>query len=86
MHVEINKSEKIRVETYSGPFIDVTHVGYESLAVDIYGFLGYVELRKKDKRLRLFQFPEKSYKKDCDFEWWEDAEIVFSYNEKGKDA
>ncbi len=83
--MQLDSTDKIRIKTYSGPFIDVRHVAYESLAVDMYRFQGYMEMLKKDGCFRLFQFPKKSRKKDYDFGWWKDAEVVFSYNEQGKD-
>jgi hypothetical protein len=85
MDIQLQGKESIRVKTYSGPFIDIRHIDYESLAVDLYAFQGYIELRQKDRQFRLFQFPKKSYKKDHDFGWWKDAEVIFSYNENGKD-
>ncbi len=89
MHLKIYKDESIRVETPHSDteiFVDVRQVGYQSLAVDFYGFQGYIEIRKKENHVRVFQFPKKSYKKECDFGWWEDAEVIFSYNENGKDS
>ena len=85
MVMELQNKDKIRIKTYSGSFMDIFHINPESLAVDLYAFQGYIELRKKDRVFRLFQFPKKSYKKDHDFGWWEDAEVVFSHNENGKD-
>ena len=85
MDINLYSEQRVRIKTYSGPYIDIQHVGYESLAVDIHGQNGYVELRKKSGSLRLFQFIKKSHKKECDFGYWNDAEIVFSYNRDGKD-
>ena len=85
MDLNLYAKQRVRVKTSHGPFLDLEHVGYESLAIDMYSFQGYIEIRKKGTHLRIFQFPKKSYKKECDFGYWEDGEVVFSYNEHGKD-
>ncbi len=85
MELELHQDQKIRVKTFAGPYIDIRHIGYQSLSVALHGQCGYIEVRKKDREINVFQFPKKAYKKEYDFGWWEDAEVVFSYNEKGKD-
>ncbi len=86
MNLKLYQDENIRIETpHSGIFTEVRYVGYETLAVDLYGFQGYIEIRKRNDNIRVFHFPQKFYKKECDFGFWEDAEIVFSYNKNGKD-
>ena len=41
----------------------------------------YIEIRKKDNQVAMFVFPKKGYKKEIDFGYWEDAEVVYSINE-----
>jgi hypothetical protein len=87
MHLKLYQDDSIRcsVDHRENTFTDIRRVGFDSLAIDLYGMCGYVELRLKDGNIRIFQFPRKSYKKECDFGYWSDAEVVYSYNRDGKD-
>ena len=85
MEINLNCDDRIRLKSSDGPFIDVQHVGFESVAIDMYSFQGYIEIRKKGNHFRVFQFPKKSYKKELNFGYWDDAEIIYSFNENGKD-
>lgn len=80
MDLKLYQGQKVRVNTHDGLFVDVEHVGFESLGFNFHGQCGYIEIRLKDGEHKVFQFPKKSYKKECDFGWWEDAEIVYSYH------
>ena len=83
MDIRLFQKQGVRLKTHHS-FVDVKYIGYESLAIDMH-FQEYIEIRKKEGHLRIFQFPKKSYKKECEFGYWEDAEVVFSYNLNGKD-
>ena len=87
MNLRLQHKESIRIvgDCKENNFIDVSGVGYESLAIDLFGTFQYIEIRKKETQLRVFTFIKKSYKKECDFGWWEDAEVVYSLNLNGKD-
>jgi hypothetical protein len=60
----------------------VNSVGYESMAIDLFGSFSYIEIRQKENKIRVFSFQKKSYKKECDFGWWEDAEVVYAMNKR----
>ena len=84
MNLKLYKDESLRViaDYKENNFINITGVGHESMAVDMYSHFQYIEIRKKKDLLRVFVFPKKSLKKECDFGWWEDAQVVFSQNEQ----
>ena len=61
-------------------FIDVRAFGYEAMAIDLFPRFQYIEIRKKQDVVRVFTFLKKSYKKECVFGWWEDAEVILAIN------
>jgi hypothetical protein len=85
MEIELYADERVRVKT-SKTLIDVQRIGYDSLGINLSSFEAYIEIRKKGGELKVFQFPKRSYKKENEFGYWKDAEVVFSYNRNGKDA
>lgn len=85
MEIVLQGEERFRIDGGYGDlsnFIDVSKVDFAGIGVDIYSGFQYIELRKKQDRLKLFTFPKKSIKKEYDFGWWSDAEIVYSLNEQ----
>ena len=50
------------------------------MAIDLFASFQYIEIRKKDEQVRVFTFKRKSDKKDCDFKWWGDAEVILAIN------
>jgi len=86
MDLRIRRDDSVRVvgDFDGSNFMDIRSVGYESLAVDFYGHFNYIEIREKEDKVRVFSFPKKSLKKECDFGWWEDAEVVFALNKRIK--
>ena len=84
MRIKLDNKDKIRIvgDNKELNFIDTQVVGYESLAIDLYTSFYYIEIRKKESQIRVFTFPKKSYKKECDFGWWEDAEVIYALNEQ----
>lgn len=66
-------------------FTDVRFQEYGVFGIELYEQCGYIEIRKKQRQIKVFQFLRKSHKKEFNFDWWEDAEIVFTYNGNGKD-
>ena len=85
MDIKLHTTDKIRIDGSYGSldnFIDITKPDYGSIAINLYASFCYIELRKKGDRLKLFTFPKKSMKKDCDLGWWEDAEVVYAINEQ----
>jgi len=85
MDLELFQKQRVRIKTGSGPFVDAEHTGFASLGFIFHGQCGYIEIRMKKGDHKVFQFPRKAHKKECDFGWWEDAEVVYSYNRNGKD-
>ena len=84
METRIRKDDRLRIvgDFKGNNFIDIRQVGYESIAVDLHASFNYIEIRRKEQQIRVFTFPKKSLKKECDFGWWEDAEVVYSVNEQ----
>lgn len=82
MNIKLYKDDNLRIygDHNQNNFIDVKSVGYESLSVDFFSSFVYIEIRKKESKLRVFTFNKKSHKKECDFGWWEDAEVVYALN------
>ena len=86
METRLYHKERIRisVDHKHNTFVDVSHLNYECLSVDFYAF-NYHELRQKEDHIKMFSWDKKAYKKELDFGWWEDAEVVWSFNREGKD-
>lgn len=84
MEIKLQIDDNFRViADYKGHnFINIAKVGYEAMAVDLHAQFQYIEIRRKNERIRVFSFMKKSHKKECDFGWWEDAEVIFSLNEQ----
>ena len=83
MNLKLYHGYKLRIvgDFEDQNFIDIEGVGYESLAIGLFKSFHYIEIREKESMIRVFTFPKKSLKKECDFGWWADAEVVFSRNE-----
>ena len=84
MDIKLQREDSFRItaDHRGNNFIDVAQVGYESMAVDLFAHFVYIEIRKKEDRLRVFTFAKKSLKKECDFGWWGNADVVFALNEQ----
>lgn len=91
MQLSLHGNERIRIaertDSNNNCFIDVElpENSYRAISADFYGQNGYIEIRKKDGDLKIYQFKKKSHKKEIDFGYWEDAEVVYSFNREGKD-
>ena len=84
MELKLHSNQRIRVST-SDSYLDVEAIEHEiGLMIDLYPNFTehapykYIELREKKGWYRLFCFKCKSYKKDYDFNYWNDAKIVWS--------
>lgn len=53
----------------------------QSLEVSFYTSNLYIEVRKKEGQICSFYFESKRHKRDYDFGWWEDSEVVFANND-----
>ena len=84
MNIKLRESDRFRlsVDHDNDNFIDINHVGYEALAVDFYLHFQYIEIRRKKDQIRVFSFKKKSHKKECDFGWWKDADVIMAINEQ----
>jgi len=84
MNIRFYKDDTLRItgDHKGNNFIDIDAVGYESLAITLQTIFYYIEVRRKKGEIRIFTFPKKSYKKDCDFGYWEDAKVVLAINEQ----
>ena len=84
MELRVRTEEGIRVigDHKNDNIVDVNGVGYDSLAIDLYPRFYYIEIRKKEDQIRVFTFPKKSSKKDCDFGWWKDADVILAVNDR----
>ena len=85
MEIKLQTDDRFRVDVSEGSFdnfINIQKAGYAGLAIDLFTGFQYVEIRKKEGILRVFTFPKKSMKKEYDFGFWVDAEVVYSINEQ----
>lgn len=81
MEMKLSSGNRFRVLTNVDNFIDIAGIKDGlGMVVDSYPRFQYMEIRKKEGFLRTFYFNRKSSKKSFDFEWWEDAEVVFAIN------
>ena len=84
MELRLNSEQRIRLTTGSSKknFVDVTGEKFElALGVSFLCSQTYFEVRKKDGQMKSFYFESKRHKKDFDFEWWSDAEVLFANND-----
>ena len=87
MQVRLYSEQKIRVTTghKENNYIDVESGKWEqALEVSFFTSQQYLEIRKKDGQICSFYFESKRHKKDYDFGWWQDAEVVFANNDVNK--
>jgi hypothetical protein len=82
MQIKLHQKDHLRVyaDYEEQNFIDLNQEEYESMSIDAFPTFHYIEIRKKEGQLRIYFFKKKSYKKECLFGWWEDAEVVFALN------
>ena len=83
MELRVYQSDSIRVVSDHAKqnFVDIRTMGSEEIIVDTYERFHYIEIRRKEGVQRVFLFKKKSDKKDYDFGFFEDAEVVYSCNE-----
>lgn len=85
MEVKLQSKDTFRVNgDYSNccNFIDISKEGFSGIGMCLFTSFQYIEIRKKKDMIKVFTFPKKSHKKEHDFGYWEDAEIVFTLNEQ----
>ena len=60
MDLKIRSEDSLRIscDHDNNNFIDVKHVGYESMAIDLFCRFQYIEIRKKETQIRVFTFPK----------------------------
>lgn len=84
METRLNSQQKFRVTTGASKknFIDIkSGLLEQALEVSFLTHKQYMEVRKKSGHICTFYFESKRHKKDYDFGWWEDAEVVFANND-----
>lgn len=84
METRLYSKEKLRVTTNPSKnnWIDIASGEWEqALEVSFLTSQQYLEIRKKDGQICSFYFESKRHKKDYDFGWWENAEVVFANND-----
>ena len=84
MELRLRNKESIRINSdhENNNFIDVSGTEFDvATTIDLYPSFHYIEMRKKNGLVRLFLFKKKGYKKDFDFGYYTDAEVVFALNE-----
>ena len=86
MDVRIRNDEQLQItsSTNGDNFVRVQGFGYNSLVIDLYAPFQYIEVRRKESNVRVFTFHKKSDKKECDFGWYEDAEVILAINDVNK--
>jgi hypothetical protein len=84
MNINLQGDDKFRINADHAEdnFINVSKFGYEAMAIDLHTAFQYIEIRRKDCQVRVFSFKKKSHKKECDFGWWNDAEVILAINEQ----
>ena len=84
MELRLNSEQRVRITTGSSKknFIDITSGKWEqALSVSFLCSQTYFEVRKKEGQINSFYFESKRHKKDFDFGWWSDAEVLFANND-----
>jgi hypothetical protein len=84
MELKLYSKDKIRLITGSSNnnFIDCVSEHQEAaLTVSFLPSQTYMEIRKKANQVKIFYFENKKHKKEFDFGYWEDAEVIFALNE-----
>lgn len=92
MDIKLHSSDRFRISTNQGNnFIDINGLTFEAgIAIDLYSFCHYIELRKKEGFIRLFLWESKRHKHEIEEMpqyadvWWKDAEVIFSLNDRNK--
>lgn len=84
MDLRLHSTDKIRLVTGSSKnnFIDCS-AEYQEMALTV-SFLcsqTYMEIRRKANQVKTFYFESKRHKKEFEFGYWEDAEVIFAFNE-----
>lgn len=82
MNIKLNYKDQFRISTNQEQnFLDIRGLDHEAgIAVDSYPRFHYIEIREKLSGIRTFYFQTKRHKREYNFGWWEDAEVVFSRN------
>ena len=86
MHINLQGNDRFRINAdhEEDNFTTISQFGYEAMAIDLHVAFQYIEIRRKQDQVRLFSFKKKSHKKECDFGWWEDAEVILAINEQAR--
>ena len=86
MEINLQDSDRLRLHAdfKQENFVNISKFGYEAMAIDLHTAFQYIEVRCKDCQVRVFSFKKKSHKKECDFGWWADAEVILAINEVNK--
>ena len=86
MEINLQDSDRLRLHAdfKQENFVNISKFGYEAMAIDLHTAFQYIEVRRKDCQVRVFSFKKKSHKKECDFGWWADAEVILAINEVNK--
>lgn len=80
MDIRLRTTESIRVigDSKQDNFIDIIGINDGAMCQELYPRFVNIEIRIKDNRIRLYTFPTEYSRLDCDFGWWDDAEILFT--------
>jgi hypothetical protein len=84
METRLYHKESIRivVDHKRDNFIDITCEEFETAGgITLYPSMQYIEVRKKDSLIKIYTFKKRSDKKEFDFGWWNDAEVIYVINE-----
>ena len=83
MDIQLRTNDEIRIYADYGKdnFIDIKGDGNFTQWITAYQASVYIEVRKKKNATRIFFFKSKKHKKEFYFDWWADAEVIFSLNE-----
>lgn len=83
MDIKLSSREKFRATTNGGKsFIDIRAGKDEMcLSASVYE-MHFLQIRRKQREIKVFSFPSLVYYKEFDFEFWNDAEVIWQNFDK----
>ena len=84
MDIRLYSEQKFRVITghKGNNFIDIkSGMCEQAIEVSFLVHQQYMEIRKKNGSICTYYFESKRHKRNHNFGWWEDAEVIFANND-----
>ena len=79
MDIKISSRDKIRIysDYEQNNFIDISYAESDGIAIDLFDYKNFIEMRRKENTIRCFVFKDFTYFVDHIDDWWKDAEIIW---------